>query len=332
MLPIPYRAFANPAELEELRLEAESALKKGNDAIILDVRTELAGVYILLGDGIAAIDHAREALNVSVAANGVHPEMLNVNYAALTLGAAHCHNGNYEAGQSAFAQAEAGFAHLGDTLGVAWYQHIYAREYLRDRGDYAQALNLLGTALAVLRTRAMPAAVIENLLTQADCMINLGEARRAKEVLKQAEDMVAHYKNTWYRPEAALLRANMYMREINFRQAWVHCYAGLGAAGNGGDLRMLTPLYTVLGTALENDHDKVDDARDALERAISAGRTRARGLFLALALRQMGLHLKRFSNRPTARARGSGFLFEADKMFQQMGLSQYLAPRNAAAH
>jgi hypothetical protein len=37
-------------------------------------------------------------------------------------------------------------------------------------------------------------------------------------------------------------------------------------------------------------------------------------------LQQAGLHLKRFASRPTLRARGSGFLFEADSLFGEMGL------------
>jgi hypothetical protein len=37
-------------------------------------------------------------------------------------------------------------------------------------------------------------------------------------------------------------------------------------------------------------------------------------------LKETGAYMKVFANRATARARGSGFLFEAEQMLTEMGL------------
>jgi hypothetical protein len=129
---------------------------------------------------------------------------------------------------------------------------------------------------------------------------------------------IEEHKLIWYLPELYLRRANLAHLERNYRDAAAHGLNGLAAAGNLGDLRPLTALYLALGTALEQDRGRLNDARDALDRAILIGRRRGRKLHLALAVRQMGLHLKRFSNRPTARARGLGFLFEASRLLKEM--------------
>src|SRR5262249_14431966 len=134
------------------------------------------------------------------------------------------------------------------------------------------------------------------------------------------DGLIAEGKHYFYRSEAYLLKTQLAFAEGNFKLAYKHACAGLGAVGDLGDVRVLASLYRLLAILLERDRNRVDDAHDALERSIVVGRERARRLDLALALRQCGLHLKRFANRPTLRARGSGFLFEAERLFAEMGI------------
>jgi tetratricopeptide (TPR) repeat protein len=326
-LPIPYRSVLALSQLETLRNQGEARIKAMAEATQDGLAWEhgnLAGIAYVLGDGVAALSYIRLALQEDEAnrQSELRGYFLNI------LGAASCYLGQYQAGREAFEQAAALFTANNDALGLAWQQHFYARELARDFRDYAQAYTQLNAALPVLRTRAHAQIAIENQLAQIDCMIQQGEIRRAKEGLQQIEGILNDQKCFWYRPELYLLRAQIATQEGNYKHAWQECYAGLGHIGDQGDLRMLAALYLTLGYALEHDRNRIDDARDALGRAIEAGRTRARHLHLALALRQMGLHLRRFSNRSTTRARGSGFLFEADKLFHEMNLTELYAPVN----
>jgi ATP/maltotriose-dependent transcriptional regulator MalT len=197
---------------------------------------------------------------------------------------------------------------------------MLAREYARDQGQFKVAADELEKALPVLREKAPVQMVIEGLLALADSYLRQGDLKRADEVLAQAESLVIQGKRYWYRPELYLLRAQAAVAADHIEQASQHAYQGLSAVGDSGDLRMLAPLYRTLGSILGRDRKRSEDAYDALERAMSVGRARARKLDLALALQEAGLHLKRFANRPTLRARGSGFLFEADSLFGEMGL------------
>jgi tetratricopeptide (TPR) repeat protein len=195
-----------------------------------------------------------------------------------------------------------------------------AREYARDQGQFQAAADQLEKALPVLREKAPVQTVIEGLLALADSYLRQGDLTRADDVLAQIESLVIQGKRHWYRPELYLLRAQAAVAADHIEQASQHAYTGLSAVGAFGDLRLLSPLYRALGSILGRDRNRAEDAYDALERAMAVGRARARKLDLALALQQAGLHLKRFANRPTLRARGAGFLFEADSLFGEMGL------------
>jgi len=89
--------------------------------------------------------------------------------------------------------------------------------------------------------------------------------------------------------------------------------------GDHGDLRTCRHLYGSRHyPATGAQFDGFD--YDALDRAMAVGRTRARRLDMALALKETGTYMKVFANRATARARGSGFLFELNKCSTEMGL------------
>ena len=65
----------------------------------------------------------------------------------------------------------------------------------------------------------------------------------------------------------------------------------------------------------------VDDARDARLRSVAAAQVRTTRLDLGRALFEIGMHFKLYTNRPTLRARGSGYLYEASQIYQQIGLN-----------
>lgn len=318
---LPYRPAATLSQLEIMRQQSERTLTQTPPADVQHRAWELgnlAGITFSLGDGPAALDSVQRAIRAAEesAQVGLRAYLQN------TLGAVLCYQGQYAQARAAFQQAERIFAGVGDSLGAAWNQHLLAREYLRDWREYREAIRYLDMSLPVLRSRGNPEVIVEHLLTRASCLLPHGEVRHARELLAQAEGVIVEGKCYWYRPELYLLRAEISILENEIRKAWQHCYDGLGMISDHGDLRLLPAIYLTLATALEYDRTRIDDARDALERSINAARTRGRKLNLALALRKMGQHLKRFSVRPTTRARGAGFLFEAAQLFREMGLSE----------
>jgi hypothetical protein len=204
---------------------------------------------------------------------------------------------------------------------MAWWQYVHGRDYARAQGHFALTIEQLESALLSLRGRAAPHVIIETLLALADCYVHHGNLRRACDMVTQADRLIAEARFYFFRPESYLVRAKLAVAEGNFSLASTNAFNGLGAIGMGGDLRVAAALYRFLAFLLEREQNRLDDAYDSLSRAIAMGRTRSYRLDLALALQQAGLHLKRFSSRPTQRARGSGFLFEANRLFHDMDLA-----------
>lgn len=237
-------------------------------------------------------------------------------HTAMTL----CYQGRYAEADDLFKQAEKTFRPTGNDLGKAWLQHIYARDFLADRGEVAQAAADLSAALGVLDGRVSVPAVIDNLVATTACLLRLSEVDRARVLVQRLETLVIDGQRPWFHPELLLLRGRLAFAENNWVVAEQHLRAGIGAVSMNGDVRMLSPLYRALGRVLERDRARHGDARDAFERGIQCGRGEARRLHLALALHQAGNHLKRMATRPTDRARGSGYLFESHHMLLEMGL------------
>jgi hypothetical protein len=131
--------------------------------------------------------------------------------------------------------------------------------------------------------------------------------------------LIAERDLKWLAPEYHWLRARVALAEGAPRLAAKHCHNGLNAVSNGGDVRLLTALYVTLGKALEPDRSQQTAAQDAFERALAA-HERARCLHAAQAYFAIGLHLKRYSQRVTMRARGSGYLYEAARRYKALGL------------
>ncbi|HRE47312.1 MAG TPA: hypothetical protein PLD47_06255 [Aggregatilineales bacterium] len=245
-------------------------------------------------------------------------------------GAAACFQGQYQRGANYFEEAEQAFAASGDSIGEAFRRQAYAREYASDLRQFSKTTEYLTVAVQVLRGRVPQTVIIENLLTQAACMVHQNELRRTREIIQQAEALMNEQKAHWFRPELAVIKADIAVLEGNTEDALKHCYTGLGGIGDSGDLRMLSPLYLLLGIILEREKNRESDVQDALDRAIATGRVRARRLHLALALRQMGMHMRRLTARNTVRAKGSGFLFEAERMLGEIQLSEQFPTAPAA--
>src|SRR5262249_18412721 len=152
------------------------------------------------------------------------------------------------------------------------------REYLHDQNDCAKVVQQLDAALPVLREKASPRAVIDALLTLVDACICQGNLSRASDLLKEVEKLIMDGKRYWHRPEWYLMKARLASAEGDFKQAAKFASTGLGISGDQGDLRMLTAIYNTLATLLERDRTRLEDAQDALERALATGRARARRL------------------------------------------------------
>ncbi|MCC6976187.1 MAG: hypothetical protein IT322_19435 [Anaerolineae bacterium] len=323
-LPVPfdlhYRAGITLHGLEGMSAAAQESLGTQTDPTLIALETaRLSGIHFILGEGLAASEQADRALGAAQALNksDLLPYWLCLKAAILG------YQGRYQESEKAFAQAEKLFNAAGDPMGNALRGHLFAREYLRDQRQFAKAFEYLSVAFQVLRAKAPPALLIENLLTQADCLIHQAELRRTREVLSQAETMINDQRSGWYKPELLICKSNLALIEGDTRNAIKFCREGLGLIGDTGDLRTLSALYLTLGAALERNKAREDDIRDALERAITTARARSRKLHLALSIRQMGLHLRRNNIRSTVRAKGGGYLFEAEQMLNEMKLIEH---------
>jgi tetratricopeptide (TPR) repeat protein len=308
-------------EAQELTKEAANLARELSDTELLaKILGNLSVVEHYLGNGEAAVTQANEAVQVACS---LGPTPLS-GYLLCSCAAIQCYIGHYPAARDTFAQARATFERAEDELGIAWIQYVFAREYARDQGQFSRAIEQLESAMPTLRENVSSPHLVSALLALADNYIRQGNLKIGSDLIQQADGLITTSKLHWHRPESLLLKAQLATAEKNFKLAARHAYAGLGAAGAFGDLRVLTALYRNLASTLEQESDKperLDDAYNALERGMSMGRVRARRLDLALTLHCAGQHLKSFATRPTLRARGSGFLFEADGLFKEMGIA-----------
>jgi tetratricopeptide (TPR) repeat protein len=312
--------FFDAAEFESARMYAEQLLRVvrelNNGNQIARTLAHLATIEFQNGNAEVAYTNLMQALDVL---QNVEQRTL-YGYLAISAASVMCYSGGYQQASTQFDEAAEIFNRSTNELGQAWWRHVYARDFLRDGGDYDQAIRLLTGAVDSLHQRASPQAVIENLLATADCWLQLGRIDRAGEVVGHVEPLIAVGKRRWYVPELALLKGRIALAQGNLTKATGFFEVGIGGVSSGGDMKELAPLYTALGVLLESSGERQEDARDALERAVNCSRHQARKLHLAVALQTCGNFLKRFTNRPTERARGSGYLFEGHQIMTQMGI------------
>jgi tetratricopeptide (TPR) repeat protein len=311
-LTIPFQPAADPAELETRRALLSADVK---DDAAFERYCELSGLHWALGESENALASLQKALHLAQQNNLTD----SIGYLLSLQSAALCHIGQYAAAHALFAQTESLFRHQNDELGVAWQQHLMAHEYHLDLGNFAAAQRAAAQVSGFFRANNLWHAYAESLLVQAHSALGMGEPSRAADLLKQAEGLITGRDVKWLAPEYHWLRARTALAEGAPRLAVKHCHNALNAVSNGGDVRLLTALYVTLGKALEPDRSQQADARDAFERALAA-RERARRLHVAQACLAIGLHLKRYSQRMTMRARGSGYLYEAERRYRALGL------------
>jgi tetratricopeptide (TPR) repeat protein len=306
--------------LHESRMRTEEAVTMlrtvENKEQLANVLGNLALIEYYQGDAEQALVHVREATQLAIEIN--QPTLQGYLFSGI--GAILCYLGKYQDADTAFDQAFRAFARTEDEMGMAWWQFTQAREKTRDKGDCSEVIKQVIEAQAVLQEKSGAGVIIEIMLTLADAYLCLGQLEKASEVLQKVDTLITQGKRYWYRPEAFLVKAQLALAENDVKQATKFAYSGLGLAGDQGDLRVLGALYHLLGQLLERDRTRLEDAQDSVDRAIAIGRVRSRRLHLALAVRQAGLYLKHHANRPTGRARSSGFLFEAERMFTEMGI------------
>jgi hypothetical protein len=203
---------------------------------------------------------------------------------------------------------------------MAWLHYCQASAQDRDQGNIDRMLERLQVALPLLREKTSFKIAIEILLALAEGVLRLNDPTKANDLLAEAEQLLNTGKYYWYRPTLFMLKARLAFQQSDFKSAAQHIYKGLGMVGDQGDPQMLSPLYRLLAIILQHERSEQDSVMNALERAMAAGRSRARCLDLALALKEAGNYVKATAMRPTARARGSGFLFEAENMLTEMGI------------
>jgi tetratricopeptide (TPR) repeat protein len=276
----------------------------------------LATIHYYTGETDTAVNFTNEAIQVAVGAGLT----LWQGYFWCSMGSILCYTGKYSAATECFDQARTIFIQEESELGVAWMHYRQASEQDRDQGDNNRMVKRLQGVLALLREKTSPKIAIEILLALGEGTLLLGDAAEANEHLLEAEHLVNVGKYYWYRPSLYMLQARLVLHENDPRLAAQIVYKALGIVGDQGDPRVLSPMYRLLATVLQYARSDQDSVTNALERAMAAGRSRARYLDLALALKEAGTYIKATAMRPTARARGSGFLFEAEKMLGEMGL------------
>ncbi|MEP7288923.1 MAG: hypothetical protein ABI947_24485 [Chloroflexota bacterium] len=314
------RLHFEQANLYDARLQTEAAVlfmrRLNNEQQLAQWLGNLATIEFYDGNPDTALIYVFEA---ALIAEALGLSRLH-GYLLCTLGAILCYLGQYEKAEANFAQAQQIFIQQEDELGIAWQQFTRAREYARDLGTHAQVIQQLELALPILREKSAHPVIIEGWLALADSYIGMRNMKRASELLQQVDDLSVKEKYYWCRAETYLVKAHLTAAENDYPQASKYIYKALGLVGDKGDLRILTVLYRTLASILARDRNHDDDTRNALDRAIATGRARARRLDIALALRQAGQYHKQMANRPTIRARSAGFLFEADRMLNEMGI------------
>ncbi|MHB8626456.1 MAG: tetratricopeptide repeat protein [Aggregatilineales bacterium] len=269
-----------------------------------------AGQFALaLGDGQAAVNALAESFQIEP-----------TGAAHIGLGWALRLLGDYAQAQIEFERVLAESSTNTTLVGLAF---VGLARCACDCGNWEAALAKLDKALPILQDEQLTYHEAAARLVQAELHTRLGQDADAQITLDRVDAQLISAKIHWLRPEWWALKARLAFAKGDSGAAEKAARRGLGATDDRGDMQSLPTLYRTLAAALERGriHTGIDDARDARHRSVLAAQTCAARLELARALHEIGLHYKLYANRPTLRARGSGYLYEADKHFQAMGIS-----------
>jgi len=152
------------------------------------------------------------------------------------------------------------------------------------------------------------------VLTRAELLID------AQVLLNKLDEDMKLSQHQWFRPDWWARQAHVLWAQ-GLREAVAKAARrGLGAVTDYGSSRALSELYRLLALTMGSTPPEIENAQDARQRAVEAARAYSSRLELGRALFTIGLHTKLFATRATDRARGSGFIYEAEQLYRQMDM------------
>jgi len=287
------------------QLRADTETQRDNAALTIALH-RVGQLALTLGMGQVALDALTEALTLTPL-----PDIRR------SVGWAQRLCGQYTQARATFAQAQT------EDVRDAALAQIGLAQCLLDIGQWDTALATVEAATPQLTQGKIAHYVLIAQFIKAELYIRLGRNSDAHSALDQLDVHLTTAKLQWFRPEWWALKARLSMVKGDARAAEKAARLGLGAVDDRGDGQTLSALYCTLAAALERDRtgNNLDDARDARHRALVAAQNRGPQIEIARTLYGIGLHYKLYASLPTRRARGSGYLYEADKLYQSMGVA-----------
>jgi tetratricopeptide (TPR) repeat protein len=304
--------------LREVEAAATIARNEKNNEQLGHLLQRSGSIRLILGETNKLVDVFQEAEMLVGSSTMLH----------LEVGCALCYTGYYLRGKNRMEQAYKRNPTNEMTRGL--FYAAMGLLYYRDLGRYDEAFSQLNYALETLQDQQIHtrAAV---LIGMADLHNRRAQLDKAQEWLDKADEHLKKHKIFWHRPMWYATAARHALLRKDHRGAIGYTRKGLGAVDDRGDLRSLPMLYRMLASGMEANPDLVDDARDARQRSVVAARARASRIELAHALYELGQHFKLFYRRTTQRARGAGYLYEAEQIFRETGTPSPGAENSDAA-
>ncbi len=274
-------------------------------------------LFFRRGEGERAMAAYREAIDIFRAIDA----RVMLGYALSGMCQALCFAGQYSAARVHIDEAERIFAENDDESGPIWCLSARGRDLERDLGEHEAARDHLQTVVEALRQTSYVDETLYAMLALADVQVRLDALDAAATTLEEAGAVIQQKQAHWFLPEHQLTTGRLAMARGDYAAAMENASRALAAVGVRGDPRTLPAIYRLLARALQAlQPSDAGVIHDALERSVAAARGRARRLDLALSLNELGRFLKQRADRPTNQARGSGYLFEADLLFSEMGV------------
>lgn len=309
--PLPGRA-ATPTttRLFDALRDAETsanAARAENDNEKLGALLQHAGaIRLILGETNKLVDVFQEAEMLAGSSTMLH----------LEIGYALCYMGYYLRGKNRLEQAYK--RNPTNEMSRGLFYASMGLLYYRDLARPEEMFSQLNYAIETLQDQQLHtrAAVLIGL---AEVTTLRGQFEAAQDWLQKADEHMKKHKIFWHRPSYYAVAARLALAKKEFKDVINLTRKGLGAVDDRGDLRLLPILYRTMASGLENNPDLVDDARDARQRSVVAARARASRVELAHALYELGQHFKLNYRRTTQRARGAGYLYEAEQIFRETG-------------
>jgi tetratricopeptide (TPR) repeat protein len=301
------------ARVKMAQLRADTETGRDNAALTLALH-RVGQLALTLGMGQIALDALTEALALTPL-----PDIRR------SLGWAQRLCGQYNLAHATFTQAQT------EAVREAALAQIGLAQCALDTDQWAAALTIVEAATPQLNQANVAHYVLIAQFIKAELYIRLGQDADAYGALDQLDVHLTTAKLQWFRPEWWALKARLALAKGDSRAAEKAARLGLGAVDDRGDGQMLPTLYRTLAATLERDRtgSNIDDARDARHRSLVAAQNRGPQIEIARSLFEVGLHYKLYASLPTRRARGSGYLYEADKLYQAMGVT--MPPSNGAS-